>query len=241
MTLLAVDTIAGNCSVAVCDAGHVVACEHSAEPSRQAELLLPMVEQVLAKAQMGYAAFSVLSVTIGPGSFTGVRIGIAAMHGIALATGLPVIGVSVPDCMLWEALKLRSQTAHRAPPENGWVVVMDARRDEYYWQCFDGNGAAIGDICLGNDAAFRQMIASHPQALLVMLATEAEALSHLCAAHSVILVSVDASSLAEAAWMRYTTDASCAVAGEEIQPLYVRAPDAKKPVPFLQKQSSPQI
>lgn len=91
--ILAIDTSAGQCAVALLGAGGPV-CERRAMDRGHAEHLFPMIESVLATAGATYADLSRIAVCTGPGSFTGVRIGVAAARGLALGRGIPAIGIS---------------------------------------------------------------------------------------------------------------------------------------------------
>lgn len=139
--LLIFDTSCGACSVAVRSGARTVAERYEAMPRGQAERLLPMIEETLAAAGMAYGRLDAVGVTRGPGAFTGLRIGLAAARGLALALGIPAIGVST-----FEAL------AVRAPA--GCVVAIDTKRNDFYCQPFGPGGAPAGDPgILAPDAA----------------------------------------------------------------------------------------
>lgn len=99
----------------------------------QAEALLPMLEDLLREAGLGWRDLTALGVGTGPGNFTGVRISVAAARGLALALGIPAIGVTIFDAL-----------AHGQP--RPMAVVQDARRDAVYIQVFDA--AAASDATL---------------------------------------------------------------------------------------------
>ncbi len=96
MRILAIDTALPAVSVCVLDenAGEPVAMESLAMEKGHAEALLPMIERVMAGVDGGFASLDRVAATVGPGSFTGIRIGVAAARGIALARGLETVGVS---------------------------------------------------------------------------------------------------------------------------------------------------
>lgn len=96
MRVLALDTALGATSVALLDTetNRILAEESEAMERGHSEALMPMVERVLAAAGTGFAAIDRFGVTIGPGSFTGLRIGIAAARGFALVHDRPAVGVS---------------------------------------------------------------------------------------------------------------------------------------------------
>jgi len=132
MILLAFDTATVACSAAVWRDGAVVADECAAADRGQAEALMPMVERVLAAAGAGYGDLDRLAVTVGPGAFTGLRIGLAAARGMALAAGLPVSGVTT-----LEAIAAGVDGAARAGAD--LLVVIDAKRADVYAQLFRGD------------------------------------------------------------------------------------------------------
>ncbi|MXW91638.1 MAG: tRNA (adenosine(37)-N6)-threonylcarbamoyltransferase complex dimerization subunit type 1 TsaB [Rhodospirillaceae bacterium] len=127
--LLIFDTSGGACSVAVWSGGGLAAERFEAMAHGQAERLLPMIGEALAAAGIGYGELDAVGVTRGPGAFTGIRIGLAAARGLALALDIPAIGIAT-----FEAL------AVRAPA--GCVVAIDTRRNDFYCQRFGPDGAA---------------------------------------------------------------------------------------------------
>jgi tRNA threonylcarbamoyladenosine biosynthesis protein TsaB len=137
MTILAIDTALAACSVAIADGERTVS--RIVPMARgHAEVLMPLVAEVLADAGIGYDAIDRFAVTIGPGTFTGVRVGVAAVRGMALATGRPAIGVST-----LEAIAATHVAAGR--PAAPFAVAMDARREEVYAQVFSADGAPLDD------------------------------------------------------------------------------------------------
>jgi tRNA threonylcarbamoyladenosine biosynthesis protein TsaB len=96
-----------------------------------------MIDEVMAQAGLAFADIDRLAVTTGPGTFTGTRIGVAAARGLALVTGIPVVGAS--------SLAVMAEVAGRelAPPKEDadFLVAVDARRGEVYAQLFGTSGA----------------------------------------------------------------------------------------------------
>ena len=137
MRILAIDTALGACSAAVVDTAVSANSVHESEPMERghAEALMPMVARVMQRAGFGFAALDRVAVTTGPGSFTGLRVGIAAARGIALAAGKPAVG-------------LTTLAAYAAPlfAVNDVVPVaaaIDARHDQIYLQVFGPGGRSI--------------------------------------------------------------------------------------------------
>ena len=122
--VLGFDTSAGHCTVALLSVESVVAAEHTEMTKGQAEALMPMIEAVLSKADIGLNDLSAIGVGIGPGNFTGVRISVSAARGLALALGLPSVGVSVLEALAFGT-------------DGPVLCSVDARRDMLYSQMFN--------------------------------------------------------------------------------------------------------
>jgi tRNA threonylcarbamoyladenosine biosynthesis protein TsaB len=136
MRVLALDTALDACAVAVLDTERrdLVANETRPMTRGHAEALMPMVARVMDAARLEFSDIDRIAVTVGPGSFTGVRVGIAAARGIALTAGKPAIGLTT----------LAAFTApHVAGGFDGTVVpVIDARHGQVYMQIFGPGGRA---------------------------------------------------------------------------------------------------
>ena len=128
MRILALDAATNACSAALWSDGHVVARRGQAMVRGHSELLLPMVEQVLAEAKVDRP--DLIAVTVGPGAFTGIRIGLAAARGLGLAWNVPVAGIST-TLALAAATELADRRGHRI------VVVLDSKREDKWVQVFD--------------------------------------------------------------------------------------------------------
>ena len=130
MKLLAVDTALGACSVALLDGAQVLA--HIFEPMDRghAERLAPMVDEAMRAADVEFSALTRLAVTIGPGTFTGQRVGLAFMRGLRLALKIPLIGTTTLEVMATAAAAETGMTKAAA--------IHDARRNEAYLLLKDG-------------------------------------------------------------------------------------------------------
>lgn len=134
MKILAIDTTLSACSAAFWVNGTIVAKRFALIKRGHAERLLPMVEAVRLQAAYSYEDIDVLGVTVGPGTFTGVRIGLAAARGLALAAARPLIGITTLAAV---AEGVRGEVRE----DEYTLVALDARRGEIYAQVFDPHGA----------------------------------------------------------------------------------------------------
>lgn len=218
-SLLAIDTGQAACSVALWRDGAVAAHRLSPMPKGHAEALVPMIEEVQAEAGFAFEDLDAFAVTVGPGTFTGLRVGLATARGLAVAAGKPLIGVTTLEAIAWPA---RRETKEDA----AIVATFDARRNEAYLQCFAASGASITEAALVS----LDEVATHvPDRALICVGTGAALVrdrltSHV---HTIALASAaalpDARVVAEIAADRPTET-------EELPgPLYLRAPDAKLP------------
>jgi len=222
-TILAMDCAAGACSAAVARDGRVLARRHEPMARGHAEALMPMVEEVLGRAGASYAELDLLAVTVGPGGFTGVRIGLAAARGIALAGAIPLLGVNTLETL-----------AHGVPkPERGGrcvVAVLDSRRADLYVQSFAGDLAPLDQPAAVMPEDLEAML---PQGPLVFVGDGgARAIAAIAAIDdgramlSTAPAAPDAGTLAILAGARH---AGFKARGEEwpaAEPLYLRPPDA---------------
>jgi tRNA threonylcarbamoyladenosine biosynthesis protein TsaB len=132
--ILAFDSAGLGASVAVAIGERVLAEEHDALPHGQAERLLPMIDQAIRRAGQRPDSLAIVAVTTGPGSFTGIRVGLAAARGIALATGARLIGVTG-----------FAATAALAASNDFLLVALESRREDLYVQLFDAAARPIGE------------------------------------------------------------------------------------------------
>lgn len=129
LLILAFDTSAAHCAAALLF-GDMVLCERL-EPMHkgQAERLFPLLEELLAENNKTWSDLDAIGVCVGPGNFTGVRISVASARGLALSLGIPAIGVTKLEAMVYNT--------------KGRVCsILDARRDRVYMQSFE-NGLAL--------------------------------------------------------------------------------------------------
>ncbi|MET4635558.1 tRNA (adenosine(37)-N6)-threonylcarbamoyltransferase complex dimerization subunit type 1 TsaB [Kaistia defluvii] len=148
MTLLAIDTALENCSVGL-SAGGAVFLRAETIGKGHAERLMPEIAALLAEAGVAISAIQRIAVSVGPGSFTGLRVGIAAARGLALVYRVPVVGVGTLLTHAALATSLR-------PPgnERPILALLPARGDELYGQLFSAKLEPAGEAVLASIGHF---------------------------------------------------------------------------------------
>lgn len=133
--VLAFDCSGASCSAAVLIDGDVRAERFAAMERGQAEALLPMIQAVMAEAGIDWAGLDAIATTVGPGSFTGVRLGLAAARGLALAADRPLLALTA-----FEAV-----AAGLTPADRPVAIAIDSRRGPVFAQRFDPQRRPIGE------------------------------------------------------------------------------------------------
>jgi tRNA threonylcarbamoyl adenosine modification protein YeaZ len=217
MRILAIDTSCGAASAAIADSG---SSEPLAALSRvmargHAEALAPMVEEVGRSLEGGFASLNRIAVTIGPGSFTGIRVGLAFARAMALALEIPVVGV--PTLVAFAAPLLS------APRPGIIVAAIDARHGSVYFQLFEATGRPLGPPrcdsvreCVLGVGAGPALLAGDAAGLVSVEAHKAGLPYDLAAA-------APAPDIAAVARIGLALDP----AGNPARPLYVKPPDAR--------------
>ncbi len=158
--ILALDTASGQCSVALLVDGQLVT--RAVTTARDhAQLLLPMVDAVLAEAGLTLRGLQGIAFGRGPGSFTGLRIAAAVTQGLAAGADLPVLPISDLRALAEAARHALAGSGGQSAP--GWLLAcMDARMGELYWGLFEHNGdpvgAAVGGERLSSPAGLQQAL-----------------------------------------------------------------------------------
>ena len=168
MILLVLDTAAGDCTAALYDSvqDRLLSSVVETIGKGHAERLLAVIDQALEQAGLTLDAVEKIAVTVGPGSFTGIRVGVAAARGFALSLGIEAAGVSTLS-----VIGLAAQENHPGQPV---LAAIDARRDEIYAQLFSATGEALtAPRLLGHEEAANlaresgAVVAGSARALLV--------------------------------------------------------------------------
>src|SRR4051812_30711889 len=147
MIVLGLDTCLNACSVAVLDGDRVLAHASETMARGHQERLAPMAEAVMAAAHLPFSRLERIGATVGPGSFTGLRVGVAFAKGLASALSIPAVGVGALEALAADATQSQ---------EGGLVAaVIDARRDQVYLQVFEAGVALMAPdvLPLGTAAA----------------------------------------------------------------------------------------
>jgi tRNA threonylcarbamoyladenosine biosynthesis protein TsaB len=221
LKILAVDTALGACSTAVLHDETILAHACEAMERGHAERLAPMVRDVMEAAQLDFAALERLAVTIGPGTFTGQRVGYAFMRGLRLALKRPLIGVTTLEAMAQPAMQ---ETGARCA-----AVLHDAKRGEVYVAAHEIGRTVVPVQIAGFEEAV-QMIRDAARAANTALALAGTAAGAAASALREYGIEVLETQIVapDALWV-----ARMALSMREPEtvprPLYLRPPDARLP------------
>ncbi len=217
MRVLAIDTALGAASAAVLDTagGFIVAQESLPMVRGHAEALLPLIARVLEQAETAAADLDRIAVTTGPGSFTGLRVGIAAARGIALAAGKPAVGLTTLAAFAAPLI-----AADETLPV---VVVVDARHGHVFCQVYGPGGRTVVPPRLVSITdALRVATANAPR----IVGTAADLMAASWPLHERPPASVEQRAAPDIVWVAQLGAAADAPASPP-KPFYLRAPDAQ--------------
>jgi tRNA threonylcarbamoyladenosine biosynthesis protein TsaB len=211
MIVLALDTANGACSAAVLKDGAVLASLSEPMTRGHQERLAPLVRETMSEAGVAFSDLDRIGVTVGPGSFTGLRVGLAFAKGLGLALGAPCIGVGSLEALA------ASEAASGLT-----AAAIDAKRGQVYLQVFEGGFAVMAPDVLPLETAAARLaelwsggpaqLVGPGAGLLAGVLTQAEVIER---------AAPDPAALARLAASK--------PAGAAARPLYLRAPDAKLP------------
>lgn len=222
MPLLAIDTAQGALSVAVVHGEDILAHHFELRTRGHAEEVMSLIVRMLDEARLVPADLKALAVTVGPGTFTGLRVGLAAARGFALARALPLVGITTLEAI-----------AEPVVASEGEVIAasFDARRDELYLQAFDAAYKPLIESMIVNVGE----AASHLSGVsFVLVGTGSELLSEQLATGGQKFRFADNPAQPDALTIARIAQARIAARGTDYfrvapEPLYLRAPDAKLP------------
>jgi tRNA threonylcarbamoyladenosine biosynthesis protein TsaB len=151
--ILVIDTSGPICAAGVYDSGKnaLVAAKSEMLGKGHAERLIPMIDEVLSEAGLALKDMTRIGVTVGPGSFTGIRVGVAAARGFALSLGIPAVGVTTLQVVAEQVLEI--------DPPAPVIALIDAGRDEIFAQAFLPEGVMLTEPATYDYDAVRAMIA----------------------------------------------------------------------------------
>ncbi|AQS42135.1 MAG: Peptidase M22 glycoprotease [Candidatus Tokpelaia hoelldobleri] len=218
MLVLALDTASAFCAAALVDNGDVLAQKSENIGKGHAEYLMGYIAATMKDAGCDFAAIDRIAVNIGPGSFTGVRVGVAAARGLALALDKPAIGITA-----FEALAYEAQIRKPGQPAS---VVLEAHRGALYCQHFT---ASLTPASPPQVSTAQEIAPTLPQdAVLTGSGAEKIAALRPCPL-------IGTRPTAEIA--TYARLAMQKQPGTPPSPLYMRAPDAKPQAGFILKRA----
>ena len=230
MLILAIDTALDACSAGVLDtdAGRLIAQESQAMKRGHAEALMPLIARVIKEAGIAFASFDRIAVTTGPGSFTGLRVGLSAARGIALAADKPVVGLTT---LAAYAAPVVSENA-----EQPVISAIDARHDQVYFQVVSGDGSSL---IRPRVAPIEEAVRASRFGAPHLVGNAAGILADRWPTDAPSPFRVDAQPAPDIAWVAWL-GAAVNPDTAPARPYYLRAPDAKLPKDRLQKASQPQ-
>src|SRR3954465_11554658 len=229
MLILAIDTALDACSAGVLDteAGEMIAQESLAMKRGHAEALMPLIGRVIKASRLGFADLDRIAVTTGPGSFTGLRVGISAARGIALAAGKPVVGVT-------------TLAAYAAPivnegGEHPVISAIDARHDHVYLQAVAGNGSPL---LWPRVAPLAEALEAARFGAPYLVGNAAKILEQRWPSDAAAPIHTDAQAAPDIAWVGWL-GAAVGPDTAPARPYYLRAPDAKPQKDMLRPAAQP--
>jgi tRNA threonylcarbamoyladenosine biosynthesis protein TsaB len=229
MLILAIDTALDACAAGVLDtdAARLIAQESQPMKRGHAEALMPLIGRVIRQAGIAFAALDRIAVTTGPGSFTGLRVGLSAARGIGLAADRPVVGLS-------------TLTAYAAPvvgqnAAQPVISAIDARHDHVYFQVVSGDG---GSLIRPRVAAIEEALGAIRFGAPHLVGNAAQILADRWPVDALPPFKVDPQPAPDIAWLAWL-GAAVSPDSAPARPYYLRAPDAKPQKDPLQKASQP--
>ena len=223
--VLGFDTAMDSCQAAIVSrTGHIVAKAHEEMKRGHAEALIPMIGAVLEAAELGLEDLTRIGVTVGPGTFAGLRVGLSAARGFGLSHDIPIVGVSTLEAV---AVTLPEPEADQ--PLRAGVIAFDARNDEVYLQIVDPLGTLVVAPSVIDLKTAAEAV---PEGLVNLSGSGAPKLADALAAleRSSDVAVVDESLCApQAEWIARPALVAPDDRVGPPSPLYLRPPDAKEP------------
>lgn len=223
MKILAVDTCSSKCSVAIKDGDKTLYSLVKEMPRGHSEALFPMIEMALKESKLDINDIDAFACTVGPGAFTGIRVGISSTRALSMATKKPAIGVKSADAIVtgFEEQNLPI------------LVALESKRKDVYWQLFDSEKNPITEMSLSLASDVAEQIESEQ---LIVIGDGGvhfkEFLPHATFLEYNHPAPEDICKLAQIALEKNEYEGSC-------EPLYLRDADVSKPkkliIPRIEK------
>jgi tRNA threonylcarbamoyladenosine biosynthesis protein TsaB len=216
MRVLAIDTALAACAAAVLDTDHGILASESLPMVRgHAEALIPLIARVMKQSEMTFQNLGRIAVTTGPGSFTGVRVGLAAARGFGVATGVPVVGVST--------LSVYAAPYLAGNGKSPVVVAIDARHAHVFLQVFGPSGQILVSARL---ARLSEAISVASEAPACLVGSAAREVADGLAMNAATPRAIDPRDAPDIVWVAQI-GAVTPQAQSAPNPQYLRAPDAQ--------------
>ena len=231
MLVLGFDTATPAVSVALHDGERVISAASALDPRRHSELLTPMIAKVLADAGVPRGDLDAVAVGVGPGPYTGLRVGVVTARVLGSVLGLPVHGVC--------SLDIIAASAAAADPGREFLVATDARRKEVYWARYDAVGRRLAGPHVGPASsipgAAELLVAGaggplYPEAFGEVIGPACPDAGVLCGLVARTLAAPSAAAPSSAAPSAVAPSAGLPPL-LAAKPLYLRRPDAREPGP----------
>ncbi len=224
MNILSFDSSAAACSVALSNITEIFACDFKKMSRGQAEYLMPMIKKTLMKSGLRPCDIDMVAVTIGPGAFTGIRIGLASANAFGLALNIPVVGITTTRAVAM---------AQDNPQGKDILVAIDSKRADIYMEILSPNGISkmqpkllsLDDIVkfIANDSDLLICGDAIPRLLPILAAAE---INYIHAWQENIFP--DPAVIAKLATEDFIKYGAMAFENKP-KPLYIRPPDASLP------------
>lgn len=217
MRILAIDTALGACAACVVDREKREPLARESLPLERghAEALLPLVDRVVSAVEGGFARLDRVAVTVGPGSYTGLRVGISAARAIGLGAGVPVVGVTTLSAFL---APLAASDGNRL-----CAAAIDARHGQVFFQGVAPGGRTMVPPCLITVRDAVRLIGAGPATLAGSGAPKVAAEARVSGIDAAVSEASLAPEILWVARLGLVADPAHALP----KPLYLRAPDAK--------------
>ena len=218
MLVLGMDTATSACSAAVVKDSTVLAQEYKEMARGHAEALVPMIKRVLKAAGHRVGELDLIATTVGPGAYTGVRIGLSTAQTMSLVATVPLLGVTT-----LEVVARAAQNGSR----NELLVLMDTKRADFYAQAFDGLGTALGEPAA---LTATELLAAFPGSDLRLSGDAAERAAVVFREVGRAVEILDAPRMPDSAWVaRIGSERAIEARVGAATPLYLRPPDVGPP------------